>query len=408
MNREINNLIISVSVMDNNKLINKIVKNSFVAFQGNELYMDTCSDKYIIVKDHIKPEIVYYIELAFKDNGALINYISELNIDKYSLLTSLKSIKEIDNIKIIVDNFSNTILVSSYQKLYILENLLRLAIVNELINEYKDNFKNYIRYIEHYEEKRKYLPNKLNNILQRTDFNSFLKYIESNNLGGNESNRYKEVIEDKEKLKELRDKDIFNNIKNVIGGNCAFNHVKETILHFRNFIAHNKVIEDDLFEKNCVGVIDKINQEIINTYMSNSVFNKLNFNENSIINGTLLLIEKELCGIYEQKIYFMKILLELNIISDINIENEMLVGENNEYKFRFYKLEMCSNLYVLYIEKLMPSHNSNIDMEKLIKYISKDSLDIYYIFDFSSNSYNKCLYKEFNFLKMVLGRICRF
>lgn len=397
----INNIILSFNVLDNNNLIKKIVKNSFPAFEGDSLYFYKKFENYVIVYDNLNNEIKYYIEIVNIKDTALINYISKNSINKYTLLTSLNNLKEIENIKVIMDNFSNSLLNNNYEKLYIFENLLRMSIINELIDEYKDNFKSYLKFIDYYGDKRKSISTKLNNIFHSADFNGLLKYIENNFLGGDEGNRYKEFINDKEKLKELNDKDIFKDLREKIGINESFCKRKEEILHFRNFIAHNKVVEDNLFEAKCINTIDSINDNLLTNYINKSIFSNLELNKNLLINGTLILLDKEIENEDEMKIYFMKILLELGIIPDIKIENRMLINSDANYIFKFYKAKKCNNIYILFINELYKEKITHI-VEKTIKFLEKDSMELYYIFDFASYSYNKVLYKEFNIFESIL------
>lgn len=397
----INNIVVSINILDKSELINKIVKNSLPALEGDSLYFSKVSDQYGIISDRLDTKIKYYIEIIYVDDMALVNCISKNNINKYALLTSLNNLKEIENVKVIIDNFSNSLLSNNYEKLYIFENLLRMSIISELINEYKDSFKYYLKYIDHYGEKRTLISPKFNNIFHSADFNGLLKYIESNFLGGDEGNRYKEFIDDKEKLRELNNKDIFKNLRDKISDRYGFDKRREDILHFRNFIAHNKVIEDNLFESKCINSIENINNNLINNYINESIFKNLTLDTEALTNGTLILIEKQIENENEMKIYFMKILLELSIIPNIQSENKTLIHKDSNYEFTFYKIEGCNNVYIIFIKELCNELIVSI-VEKTIKFIEKEAIELFYIFDFNSYLYNKSLYKEFNIFESIL------
>ncbi|MBI6874898.1 hypothetical protein [Clostridium aciditolerans] len=417
MDRQIKNLLIHIKLIERcDNFIDKIVKITNTAFQHTPTGQSNISSNTTMIKCLNSEDVLYIIEIKEDNEQALINIISKWEIDKYTLLNNIKSIKEISEVKLIVDNFSNKILSDNYQTIYKFENLIRICVLNELIKQYKSNFKDFLKYINHYDEKRNFLGRNINNILQRTDFDSILTYINNNNLGGNEIAQYKENIRNKENLKELKDTDIFKDLKNIIKGQKGFEDIQKYALNFRNFIAHNKIVEDDVFLKYKSG-IEQINKDLIEKYISNSNFGFLELTEENIVNSTLFLIDIEINNYEDAKMFFMKLLLEYGVIpaeirdidrqttinnEDDKSDNYALLVENEMYKALFYKLEETEKTYTFYMNV------KNNDLKKRIANRLSSVMDflnnnqIIYVFDFSSFKYNNALYKYFNYFENTL------
>lgn len=262
-----NNIMLLIKINDNKSETLDNFNKEIINYFSEKNYDYTTKKNYILFINKEKKIIVEYQSLN-NSNKFIYNITYNITINKRNFIREIYFSSNISECILVYDTSSNKILKDNYKELSKLENLLKYFLVSRIAAIQGDRVFDIIdQFIVKEYIGEKY--NKMSTTLQRINLSEIVDFINSNPLGGDEINILKSLSQVNEDGESKFSEDHINKVRNKIQEN-VFKDIKNLIDNFgkmdstyewRNSIAHNGCVEEEIFERMAQDV-KKLTEEI--------------------------------------------------------------------------------------------------------------------------------------------------
>lgn len=415
-----NNLMLLLKLNNAQQSTLNNVKKAINGYFTERNYSISEKDGYVTIKSINKLFIIEYKQLN-NTNKYIFNVFYKEIFNKRNFIKELYFNENVIDCIVIYDAGSNKLLNESYSILSKLENILKFYLGSKIAEvQGEQAFEIVKKFIVKDYNCKKYKH--MITSLQSLELSSLIEYIFSNPLGGDEINILKKLGETNEDGENIFSEEHINNIRSKIE-NSIFKDVKKIINEYgmikniyawRNSIAHNWCIEDEVFLKireDALCISREIEKICTEGEKRNSKCNDIdNLPEIGVLVKTeklkyniLLRIVEQLNSFFDNKLF--KHLISSSVIEDDN----KLIFKTSDLKVIIYNIEPefefeCSqegHVYkiLIYFDKEQSEIPLNSEIYSLFEEITDE-----YIVLFDSISEMLCnkLYKNINYVENLV------